>query len=207
MYILNEHTSFDSAKMLIEQKDDDKNGKSLYMKGIFIQADIRNRNQRIYPLHEIKSAIDQINEVLGQGYSVCGEVDHPSDMVINMDRVSHMITEMKLDGKDGVGKLKMLPTPCGNIAKTLIENGVKIGVSSRGQGNVDSSGYVSDFSIVTVDLVCTPSAPNAMPTPIWESFNSRRGSIIEDLSRAVNHDDAAQKYLREELLKFINNLK
>ena len=100
--------------------------KNLYLTGCFIQGDVRNQNGRIYPMSEISTAVRSIMEQIQQGDSVIGECDHPEELTVGLDRVSHIITEMKMDSADGVGKLKILPTPCGNIVKTLIENGVKL---------------------------------------------------------------------------------
>ena len=112
-------------------------------------------------MKEIETAVKTLNEQITGGYSVLGEVDHPDDLKINLDRVSHMITEMWMDGPNGFGKLKILPTPMGQLVKTMLESGVKLGVSSRGSGNVnEANGHVSDFEIVTVDVVAQPSAPH-----------------------------------------------
>jgi hypothetical protein len=102
---------------------------------------------------------------------------------------------MWMDGNSGCGKLKILPTPHGQIIRTFVENGVKLGVSSRGSGNVDDRGNVSDFEIVTVDIVARPSAQNAYPKPVYEALNGKRGAIVEDLARAVINDPKAQKFL------------
>ena len=161
---LKEHLTFDRASMVVESvSEGDK--KNLYMKGIFIQGGVKNANERVYPVSEIESAVQTLNEQITEGHSVLGEVDHPDDLKINLDRVSHMITQMWMDGANGFGKLKILPTPMGQLVATMLESGVKLGVSSRGSGNVDDmSGKVSDFEIVTVDVVAQPSAPNAYPT-------------------------------------------
>lgn len=136
-----------------------------------------------------------------------GEADHPDDLQVNLDRVSHIIEKMWMNGNDGYGKLKLLPTPMGNICKTLLDNGVKLGVSSRGSGNVGDNGNVSEFEIVTVDIVANPSAPDAYPDPLYEAImNGRRSDIIMDVAKAINHDTKAEKYLQEEVLKMINNL-
>jgi hypothetical protein len=141
------------------------------------------------------------------GYSVLGEADHPDDLQVNLDRVSHMIEKMWMDGQDGYGRLKLLPTPMGNICKTLIENGVKLGVSSRGSGNVTESGNVSEFEIQTVDLVANTSAPDAYPDPLYEQImNGKRGNILLDVATAVNNDSIANQYLQKEVLKFIEKL-
>jgi hypothetical protein len=120
-----------------------------------------------------------------------------------------MITNMWMDGPNGYGKLKILPTPMGQLIKTMLESGVKLGVSSRGSGNVkeDGSGEVSDFEIITVDMVAQPSAPGAYPTPIYEHLmNSRGGYNALRIAEEVKGDPKAQKYLKESLLAIINKL-
>ena len=206
MNYLRETLSYDQAKIIVESADD---GKNLYMKGICIQGGVRNANQRIYPVSEIGRAVNSLNEQVAGGYSVLGEVDHPEGLNINLDRVSHMITEMWMDGPNGYGKLKILPTPMGNLVKTMLECGVKLGVSSRGSGNVseDGSGNVSDFEIITVDVVAQPSAPGAYPTPVYEQImNMRGGYRAINVAREVQGDPKAQKYLKESLLKIISGL-
>ena len=113
-----------------------------------------------------------------------------------------------MDGQDGYGRLKLLPTPMGNICKTLLENGVKLGVSSRGSGNVTESGDVSDFEIQTVDIVANPSAPDAYPNTLYEQImnNGKRGNILLDVATAVNDDKIAEVYLQKEVLQFIEKL-
>ncbi|MDA9302346.1 hypothetical protein N9Q27_00050 [bacterium] len=207
MLTLKEQLSFDQASIVTEAVDDGKGGKSLYMEGIFVQGDKRNQNQRVYPVTEIAKAVKNIQGKIDDGFTVLGEADHPDDLQVNLDRVSHVIEKMWMNGQDGFGRLKILPTPMGNICKTLLENGVKLGVSSRGSGNVAESGNVSDFEIQTVDIVANPSAPDAYPDPLYEAImNGKRGNILLDVAHASNQDNAAQKYLQEEVLKFINNL-
>lgn len=204
---LTEHLTFNQANIITEAIEE-ANGKSLYMKGIFIEGDVRNQNNRIYPKDEIHRAVKSLNEKIKKGYSVLGEADHPDDLNINLDRVSHIITEMDIDGANGIGKLKILPTPMGNICKTLLESGVKLGVSSRGSGNVNESGHVKDFEIITVDIVANPSAPDAYPDPIYERImNHNRGNVLMDVASAVKHDARAQRYLQEEVTQFITKLK
>lgn len=203
--MLREYRTFKDANVVLEESADNKD---LYMSGIFIQAEQRNHNQRIYPLSEIRNAVDHINSLIQQGNTIMGECDHPQELTINLDRVSHFITEMYMRGNDGYGKLKIVDTPMGQIIKTLIKNGAKLGVSSRGSGNVDDNGYVSDFEIVTVDIVAQPSAPNAYPRPIYESlFNMKGGSGLYETAEAVKYDAKAQGYLDKEILKLINELK
>jgi len=203
---LQEHLTFDQANVVLENANE---GKDLYLKGIIIQGGIRNANQRVYPVNEIGRAVKTLNDQISGGYSVLGEVDHPEGLNINIDRVSHMITETWMDGDNGYGKLKILPTPMGNLVKTMLEAGVKLGVSSRGSGNVseDGSGNVSDFEIITVDVVAQPSAPGAYPTPIYETLmNARGGMKAYELAQATQHDTKAQKYLKESLINMINKL-
>jgi hypothetical protein len=203
---LREHLSFDQAKIIVESANE---GKDLYMKGICIQGGVRNANQRVYPVNEIGRAVKTLSEQIEGGYSVLGEVDHPEGLNINLDRVSHMISECWMDGPNGYGKLKILPTPMGNLVRTMLESGVKLGVSSRGSGNVseDGSGNVSDFEIITVDVVAQPSAPGAYPTPIYEQLmNARGGMKAYELAQATKHDSKAQKYLKESLINLISRL-
>ena len=198
--------TFDQAGIIVESANE---GKDLFMKGICIQGGVRNANQRVYPVNEIGRAVKTLNDQVSGGYSVLGEVDHPDGLNINLDRVSHMITEMWMDGPNGYGKLKILPTPMGQLVKTMLEAGVKLGVSSRGSGNVkeDGSGEVSDFEIITVDVVAQPSAPGAYPTPIYEHLmNTRGGYKAYELAQATKEDAKAQKYLKESLINIINRL-
>jgi hypothetical protein len=205
---LREHLTFDRANMVVESEGDgDK--KNLYMKGIFIQGGVKNANERVYPVPEIESAVSTLNEQITNGYSVLGEVDHPDDLKINLDRVSHMITSMWMDGANGFGKLKILPTPMGELVKTMLQSGVKLGVSSRGSGNVnDYDGKVSDFEIVTVDIVAQPSAPNAYPKVIYEGLiNMKNGHKLLDIAKDSQGDKKVQKYLKEEVMRLIKDLK
>ena len=202
---LRENLTFDQARVQVLHEG--KDGKDLYMKGICIQGGIKNANQRIYPVQEIAKATKTLNDQIGSGYSVLGEVDHPDDLKINLDRVSHMITEMWMEDQNGYGKLKILPTPMGQLVKTMLESGVKLGVSSRGSGEVTESGDVSDFEIITVDVVAQPSAPGAYPTAIYEHLmNARGGHKAYELAQATKNDKKAQKYLKESLINIINKL-
>ena len=194
------------ANMIVESSND---GKDLYMKGICIQGGVKNANERVYPVTEIESAVTTLNEQVSGGYSVLGEVDHPDDLKINLDRVSHMIENMWMDGPNGCGKLKILPTPMGQLVKTMLESGVKLGVSSRGSGNVnEGSGQVSEFEIITVDIVSQPSAPNAYPTAIYEGLmNMSHGHNVLEMAREAGGDAKVQRYLKSEVLRLIKDLK
>ena len=206
---LREHLSFDQARVTLEESDDQNGKKNLYLKGIAIQGGIRNANQRIYPVAEISNAVKTLNDQIQNGYSVLGEVDHPDDLKVNLDRVSHMITDMWMDGPNGYGKMKVLPTPMGNLIKTMLEAGVKLGVSSRGSGNVnEGSGEVADFEIITVDIVAQPSAPGAYPTPVYEHLmNNRGGYAAWRTAQEVKQDPKAQQYIKESMLNIIKGLR
>jgi hypothetical protein len=207
---LREHLTFDRANMIVESvKEGNDELKTLYMKGIFIQGGVKNANERVYPVSEIETAVNTLNTQIQEGYSVLGEVDHPDDLKINLDRVSHMITNMWMDGANGFGKLKILPTPMGQLVKTMLESGVKLGVSSRGSGNVsDMDGKVSDFEIITVDIVAQPSAPNAYPKAIYESLmNMKHGHKVLEIARDARGNKKVQNFLGEEVKRLIKELK
>jgi hypothetical protein len=174
-----------------------RQGQHMYLKGIMMQAEIKNGNGRVYPISEISKAVEDAKQRIAKGFSICGELNHPDTLSINLDRVSHIITEVSMDGNNAVGKMKLLNTPCGNIAKALIEGGARIGVSSRGTGNVNESGSVSDFAFTTVDIVSTPSAPDAYPSAVMEALGSKK---VMSLAEAVVHDKKAQAYLKKEIL-------
>lgn len=212
--ILQEYMTPNNSNIVMEAREETnlsgKPEKNLYVQGICIQGGIKNANERVYPVHEIAKAVKTLNEQLQNGFSVCGELDHSPDLKINLDRVSHMIVNMWMDGANGYGKLKVIPTPMGNIIKTMLESGVKLGVSSRGSGNVknDGSGEVSDFEIITIDFVSTPSAPGAYPTPIYEHFmNTRGGYRAIKSAYEIQNDPNAQKYLKEAIVNVIRGLK
>ena len=206
---LRENLTFDNARIKVLSEDSsDGQGKNLYMEGIFIQGGVKNANQRVYPVSEIEKAVTQINDQIKGGHSVLGEVDHPDDLKINLDRVSHMITGMWMDGPAGFGKLKILPTPMGKLVEAMITSGVKLGVSSRGSGEVGSNGHVSGFDIITVDIVAQPSAPNAYPKALYEGLmNMRHGHRVLEVARDATQDQRVQKYLKEGLTRLINDLK
>ena len=207
---LREHLSFTQARAeILSEEAADGSGKNLYLKGICIEGGVRNANERVYPVNEIAKAVDTVNEQIKTGHSVLGEVDHPEDLKINLDRVSHMIEKMWMDGPAGYGKLKILPTPMGELVKTMLTSGVKLGVSSRGSGNVnDANGHVSDFEIVTVDVVAQPSAPNAYPPAIYEGLlNHAGGARLLEMFKDPAQSNKAQRYVKGEVMRLIRGLK
>ena len=201
---LYEYMGADQAGLRLLESED---GKDLVMAGLFIQGEVKNQNGRVYPREEIRNAVESVRQRLSKGETVLGELDHPEELQINLDRVSHIITDMHCDNADGMGKLKIIDTPMGNIARSLLKAGAKLGVSSRGSGNVNESGRVSDFDIVTVDIVAQPSAPDAYPKTIYESlFNMRGGEVLFNTASAVTHDKSAERHLMNQITSFINEL-
>lgn len=182
--------------------------KKLYLKGIFMEAEQRNRNGRIYQRNEISKAVDKANAAASIGRHILGSLDHPPTLEIRLETVSHRIIEMKMDGNNAVGKAEILPTPPGNIARSLLEAGVVLGVSSRGSGNVnESTRVVEGFDMVTVDIVASPSAINAYPASVMEALDDyHRRYQLTDLSEAALHDPSAQKFFEKEIRKFIQEL-
>tara|TARA_A100001011_G_scaffold214797_1_gene222852 strand:- start:3514 stop:4173 length:660 start_codon:yes stop_codon:yes gene_type:complete len=152
--------------------EDKKGNKSHVIEGVFMQADSKNRNGRIYEKKILEAAVDKyIKEQVSTGRAV-GELNHPEGPTVNLDKVSHKITELKWDGSNVIGKASILKTPMGQIVEGLLEGGVKLGVSSRGMGSLvqkNGTSYVGkDFMLATVDIVQDPSAPEAFVNGIME---------------------------------------
>lgn len=185
---------------LVESIDSQKN---MFLSGRIMAAEQKNLNNRIYPISEIAKAVKTISEKAMAGEYILGELNHPSNLSIDLKNVSHIITEAWMDGKNAVGKCKILNTPSGLIVRNLIEGGVKLGVSSRGTGSVNYSGIVEDFSFVTLDIVANPSAPGCYPNVVQESMNNQK---IMSLAEAVQCDSTAQQYLTKEIKKFIRSI-
>jgi hypothetical protein len=198
MEFLSEHLTPNMSKMSEIRK-----GKDLYLSGLFMVGEQQNGNRRVYPKHEIERAVNQANTQLGQGYSIMGELQHPNTMVVNLDRVSHIITELRLEGSNAYGKMKIVDTPCGMIAKALLDGGAKLGVSSRGTGNLSESGIVSNFVFSTIDIVSVPSGPGCYPDMVYESQQMAK---VQTLAEAAVQDARAQEFLLKEIKKFIDSV-
>ena len=167
--LISEHIEQDTD-YLIEEKDGKKEYK---IKGIFMQADIKNRNGRIYPMEILSKEVKRYNKEYINEKRAFGELGHPDGPTVNLERASHMITALYPDGKNYIGEAKILGTPMGEIVKNLMDEGAKLGVSSRGMGSLDSkngANYVrNDFYLATAaDIVADPSAPNAFVEGIME---------------------------------------
>ena len=168
-------------KLITEQIDDveviveNRNGKkAMFIEGIFLQGDIQNRNGRMYPMDTLRREVTRYNESFVQSGRAVGELGHPEGPTVNLDRVSHKIVSLRESGSNYVGKAKILSTPMGKIAQNLIDEGVKLGVSSRGLGTlaVNNEGVKivsDDFTLATAaDIVADPSAPDAFVAGIME---------------------------------------
>ena len=187
----------DSVEVITEAKEDGK--KNYFIEGIFMQGDIKNRNGRIYPSATLESEMKRYQKDFIETKRALGELGHPDGPQINGDRVSHLITDMRREGNDFYGKAKILSTPMGEIVKSLLDEGVKIGVSTRGLGSVKAGrdGVMEvqkDFHLSTVDIVTDPSAPNAFVNGIMEnveyyydiaSGNWRAQEVIENIQEEV----------------------
>lgn len=203
----------ESVKVIVEETDGVKN---LFITGPFLQAEVTNRNGRCYPYTILEREVGRYNDHFIKKNRALGELGHPNGPTVNLDRVSHMITSLKAEGHNFIGKAKILDTPMGNIAKSLLESGVTLGVSTRGVGSlVERNGvkYVSDdFMLATAaDIVADPSAPDAFVQGImegkewvWEGgilreINAQRTKArIEQLSRR-------KKLTESKKLKLLND--
>lgn len=184
---------------LFEQKV----GGDLFLNGIMMQSQVTNGNGRKYRLDELTKEVNSIQQRISEGHYICGELNHPSDLTINLANVSHAIVEARMDGNNAIGKMKLLNTPSGNIAKGLIEGGIRLGVSSRGTGNVNEGGDVTAFAFVTLDIVATPSAPDAYPNVVREALENKK---ILTLAEAVVHDPKAQAYFKKEIALLLSRI-
>lgn len=211
--ILVEHLNPDQAHVVVTEAVDTA-AKNLWIQGIFMQSGVINHNKRNYPTSEIAKAVQESNEKIKATNGILGELDHPTTLDINLDRVSHIITEYKMNGNDVYGKARILEGPIGigtimgNNAAAIIRAGVRLGVSSRGAGTVnESTGDVSNFALITCDIVATPSAPNAYPKAVMEALEYAKNiDKVLTLSEAVMQDDSAQKYFQAEIMKAVNEL-
>ena len=170
MKLIKEHT--EEVKYLVEEKLG--KGKEYFIEGIFLQSNLKNRNGRVYPTEILDKEVKRYNEEYVTKNRAFGELGHPDSPTINLDRVSHMIKELRRDGDNFIGKAKIMDTPYGKIVKSLIDEGATLGVSSRGMGSLSSKGGVSmvqnDFTLATAaDIVADPSAPNAFVEGVMES--------------------------------------
>jgi hypothetical protein len=197
--LLVEELTASQGNIITEAKKDGK----VFLMGTYMQAEIENRNGRTYTLAEMVANVANMKQQINEFGGVFGELDHPDTITINMDRISHAIKDIYMDGNNVIGKAELLNTPMGLIAQELSKSGVRYGVSSRGAGVVNEGGMVSGFNLVTIDLVVTPSAPGAMPDTITEAISDAK---LMSLAESVQHDPSAQKYFKAEILKLVRNV-
>ena len=174
MKLISEYQDYSVSPVIVEANE--KGGKDYFIEGIFMQSEIKNRNGRIYPKEVIAKEVKRYNKEFIKEDRAFGELGHPEGPTINLDKVSHMITKLEEDGNNYVGRAKILSTPNGQIVKNLIDDGAKLGVSSRGLGSLESKGnaqYVKDdFQLATAaDIVADPSAPEAFVEGIMEGVD------------------------------------
>ena len=211
MKLMAEYIDQNIETVITEAKDG--KSKSYAIEGVFAQAEQKNRNGRIYPKPIMESAVDKyVTEQVAQKRSV-GELNHPEGPTVNLDKVSHLITQLEWKGNDVVGKAQILDTPMGQIVKGLLEGGVQLGVSTRGMGSLESKGganYVrDDFILNTVDIVQDPSAPAAFVNGIMEGvewvWNNGiiQPQVIEEMETEIK--TAPKKYLYETQIREFKN--
>ena len=211
--LISEH--IENPDYLIEEKEDGK--KDYKIKGIFMQADIKNRNGRVYPMEVLNKEVKRYNKEYINEKRAFGELGHPDGPTVNLERASHMITALYPDGKNYIGEAKILSTPMGGIVKNLMDEGAKLGVSSRGMGSLDQKNGVNyvrnDFYLATAaDIVADPSAPNAFVEGIMEGKDWvwNNGTLVEaELVRMKDRIERRTKsrHAKEDALEFAKFLK
>ena len=203
--------TIENVEVITEGKGADK---KLYIEGVFLQSEIKNRNGRMYPFSVLEKEVNRYNEEYVKTSRALGELGHPDGPTVNLDRVSHRITSLRAEGNNFIGKAQILNTPNGNIAKALLEDGVKLGVSSRGMGSIDKREDVGvvmdDFMLATAaDIVADPSAPDAFVNGIMEGKEWAWDNGILKETKVAKYqrymDDATRTNLEERTLKVFND--
>jgi hypothetical protein len=204
-------------KYLVEEKN--RNAPSnMFIQGPFLMADKPNRNNRIYPLGQMVEEVNRYSTEIIKNNRATGELNHPTSPDVNLERACHLVTELKQDGNIFVGKSKVLSTPMGQVVRSLMMDGVKLGVSSRALGRVEEKngvGHVSDFRLVAIDVVADPSVPTAFVNGILESKkwvlsnNGEFEAAYESFEKKISNlpKSGKDQYLKESIINFINSLK
>ena len=202
--------TIENVEVITEGKGDDK---KLYIEGVFLQSEIKNRNGRMYPFSVLEKEVNRYNEEYVKSKRALGELGHPDGPTVNLDRVSHRITSLKSEGNNFIGRAQIMNTPMGNIAKALLEDGVQLGVSSRGMGSIDKredcNVVMDDFMLATAaDIVADPSAPDAFVNGIMEGKEwAWDNGILKETEVAKYKrymDSATRRNLEERTLKVFN---
>ena len=207
----------EEVEYITEEKEG--GGKNYKIRGIFMQADIKNRNGRIYPMEVLDEEVRKYNKNFIEQNRAFGELGHPDGPTVNLERVSHMITSLKPDGKNFIGEAKIMDTPMGKIVKNLMDEGAKLGVSSRGMGSLKQKGGANvvsdDFYLATAaDIVADPSAPNAFVEGIMEGkeWVWNNGALVEAHVAELKKKFDVKKHQRKvnlealEFAKFLEKL-
>ena len=203
--------AIENVEVITEGKGADK---KLYIEGVFLQSEIKNRNGRMYPFSVLEKEVNRYNEEYVKTSRALGELGHPDGPTVNLDRVSHRITSLTAEGNNFIGRAQIMNTPMGNIARSLLEDGVKLGVSSRGMGSIDKRedcGVVmDDFMLATAaDIVADPSAPDAFVNGIMEGKEWAWDNGILKETKVAKYqrymDDATRQNLEERTLRVFND--
>ena len=203
--------TIENIEVITEGKGADK---KLYIEGVFLQSEIKNRNGRMYPFSVLEKEVNRYNEEYVKSSRALGELGHPDGPTVNLDRVSHRITSLKAEGNNFIGRAQIMNTPMGNIARALLEDGVKLGVSSRGMGSIDKreemNVVMDDFMLATAaDIVADPSAPDAFVNGIMEGKEWAWDNGILKETKVAKYksyiDDATRHNLEERTLQVFNN--
>ena len=201
----------ENVEVVTEGKGDDK---KLYIEGVFLQSELKNRNGRMYPFSVLEKEVNRYNEEYIKTSRALGELGHPDGPTVNLDRVSHRITSLSAEGNNFIGKAQILDTPMGKIAKSLLEDGVKLGVSSRGMGSIDRredcNVVMDDFMLATAaDIVADPSAPDAFVNGIMEGKEWAWDNGILKETKVAKYQsymsEATRKNLEERTLRVFND--
>jgi len=179
MKLLTEFTDFNSLEVLVEGEED--KAKTYRIKGPFLQAEVKNRNGRVYSGQILTREVKMFNEEKIKKNRALGELDHPPTPTINLKEVSHRIESLVMEGNDGIGIAKLLDTPTGRIAQSLVKEGILLGVSTRGVGSLNGERVNNDYKMITIDIVADPSAPNAFVDGVLENkeFIIENDQIVE----------------------------
>ena len=203
--------TIENVEVITEGKGADK---KLYIEGVFLQSEIKNRNGRMYPFSVLEKEVNRYNEEYVKTSRALGELGHPDGPTVNLDRVSHRITSLSAEGTNFIGRAQIMNTPMGNIARSLLEDGVKLGVSSRGMGSIDKRedcGVVmDDFMLATAaDIVADPSAPDAFVNGIMEGKEWAWDNGILKETKVAKYqrylDNATRQNLEERTLRVFND--
>lgn len=215
MKLLTEFISYEDLELVSEEVEGSEK-KHYFLRGPFLQASVKNRNGRRYMRETLEREVKDFYANKIQKNRSIGELDHPPEPTLNLDRISHIITDLRMDGDTGYGEARLLDTPMGKIAQNLIDGGVQLGMSTRGVGTLDGDMVKDDYKLITVDIVADPSAPTAFVEGVLESKEyivSETGEIVEaavnqlkaDMDTAVRHNKFDKTEFSREVLSYLDN--